>query len=144
MSENLTLDLTDQEIDDYLEVAYFAISKGTANVSERDKKKLRPLMRHYAKMKHPFTACVRDNRKRFGAHTEEYCAVLKDLIVGNTKWRGKGKKYTPKNLSESFPDLNLFLTDELGFENEVPEDFLEYLDQLTDEDVALITGGSIA
>jgi len=144
MAENITLDFTDEEIDGYLEVAYFAISKGTANVSEADKKKLRPLMRHYAKMKHPFTACVRDNRKRFGAHTEEYCAVLKDLIVGNTKWRGKGKKYTPKNLSESFPDLNIFLTDELEFENEVPEDFLEYLDQITEEDVALITGGSIA
>ena len=144
MSENIALDLTDQEIDDYLAVAYFAISKGTANVSPADKKKLRPLLRHYAKMKHPFTACVRDNRKRFGAHTEEYCAVLKDLIVGNTKWRGKGKKYTPKNLSESFKDFNVFLTDVLEFENEVPEDFLEYLDQITEEDVASITGSSIA
>ncbi len=144
MSDVKFINLTDQDIDDYLDVVYFAMSKGTANVSPSDKKKLRPLLRHYAKMKHPFTACVRDNRKRFGAHTEEYCAVLKDLIVGNTKWRGKGKKYTPKNLAESFPDLNIFLTDVLEFENEVPEDFLEYLDQLTDEDIASITGGSIA
>lgn len=134
-----TIELTEAEFDEYIDVAYFAISKGTANVSPADKKKLRPLMRHYAKMKHPFAACVRDNRKRFGTHTEEYCAVLKDLIVGSTKWRGKGKKYTPKNLSESFENLNDFLTDELEFENEVPEDFLEYLSQLTDEDVALMT-----
>jgi hypothetical protein len=143
MTDSTNLDLTDQEMDDYLDVVYFAISKGTANVSPSDKKKLRPLLRHYAKMKHPFTACVRDNRKRFGAHTEEYCAVLKDLIVGNTKWRGKGKKYTPKNLSESFTDFNVFLTDVLEFENEVPEDFLGYLDQLTDEDIESITGESI-
>lgn len=143
MTDSTSLDLTDQEMDDYLEVVYFAVSKGTANVSPADKKKLRPLMRHYAKMKHPFAACVRDNRKRFGTHTEEYCAVLKDLIVGNTKWRGKGKKYTPKNLAESFTDFNVFLTDILEFENEVPEDFLGYLNQLTDADIASITGENI-
>jgi len=140
---DMYLDLTDQEIDDYLEVAYFAISKGTANVSPADKKKLRPLLRHYAKMRHPFAACVRDNRKRFGAHTEEYCAVLKDLIVGNTKWRGKGKKYTPKKLAENSIDFNVFLTEELGFENEVPEDFLEYLDKITEKDVSAIVGYDI-
>lgn len=143
MTDSTKLDLTDQEIDDYLEVVYFAISKGTANVSPADKKKLRPLLRHYAKMKHPFTACVRDNRKRFGTHTEEYCAVLKDLITGTTKWRGKGKKYTPKKLEESFTDFNIFLTDVLEFENEAPEDFLEYLNQLTDEDITSITGEGI-
>jgi hypothetical protein len=142
MSDGTNLDLTDQEMDDYLEVVYFAISKGTANVSPADKKKLRPLLRHYAKMKHPFAACVRDNRKRFGAHTEEYCAVLKDLIVGNTKWRGKGKKYTPKKLAET-QEFNMFLTDVLEFENEVPEDFLEYLDQITEKDVEAITGMNI-
>ena len=140
MSDTIILDLSDQEIDDYLEVAYFAISKGTANVTAADKKKLRPLMRHYAKMKHPFTACVRDNRKRFGARTEEYCAVLKDLIVGNTKWRGKGKKFTPRNLSEDFHTPNDFLTS-IGFSDPegIPGDFLEYLNNLSDEEIELIT-----
>ena len=134
------INLTDENIDDYLEVAYFAISKGTANVTAADKKKLRPLMRHYAKMKHPFTACVRDNRKRFGARTEEYCAVLKDLIVGNTNWRGKGKKYTPKNLSEYFFSEEDFLTD-IGFEDPdtIPEDFLDFLNNISEEDIAAIT-----
>lgn len=137
---------TERDFDEYLEVVGFAVSggfsKGTANVSPRDVKKLKPLLRYYAKKAHPFTACVRDNRKRFGARTEEYCAVLKDLIVGNTKWRGKGKKYTPKNLSEENFDANEFLT-EIGIEK-IPEGFLEYLDQLTDEDIALMTNSIIS
>jgi hypothetical protein len=145
MSQVAELNLSDQNIDDYLEVAYFAISKGTANVTAADKKKLRPLMRHYAKMKHPFTACVRDNRKRFGSHTEEYCAVLKDLIVGNTKWRGKGKKFTPRNLSEDFFTPNDFLTD-IGFDDpeSIPEDFLDFLNNITEEQIEAITSQSIA
>ena len=142
VTDYTSLELTEQELDEYLDVIGFAISKGTANVSASDKKKLRGLLKHYAKKKHPFTACVRDNRKRFGAATEEYCAVLKDLIVGNTKWRGKGKKYTPKNLSEDSSKVNDFLT-EIGID-EIPEGFLEYLNQLTDEDIALMTDNSIA
>ena len=57
-------------------------------VTPGHKKTLSPLMRHYGKMAHPFTACVRDNRKRFGDRAERVCAVLKDLIRGTTKWRG--------------------------------------------------------
>lgn len=57
-------------------------------VTPGHKKTLSPLMRHYGKMAHPFTACVRDNRKRFGERAERVCAVLKDLIRGTTKWRG--------------------------------------------------------
>lgn len=54
--------------------------------------RLGPLMRHYATQSHPFTSCVRDNTKRFGKdRAERVCAVLKDLIVGNTRWRGGGK-----------------------------------------------------
>lgn len=67
-------------------------SRGTANVSPRDEKILSSLKRYYAKKAHPFTACVRDNRKRFGPRTEALCAVMKDLIRRTTKWRGKGKK----------------------------------------------------
>jgi hypothetical protein len=133
------IELTEEDLDEYLDTLFFAFSKGTANVSPADKKKLRPLLKHYAKMKHPFTACVRDNRKRFGALTEKYCAVLKDLIVGSTKWRGKGKKYTPKNLSEE--NFEEFL-DEI--EVKIPEGFGEYLSALTEEDIELMTQTSIA
>jgi hypothetical protein len=65
------------------------ISRGTANVSASDMKKLAPLLKHYRGKAHPFSTCVRDNRKRFGPLTEKYCAVLKDLIEGDTNWRGK-------------------------------------------------------
>jgi hypothetical protein len=51
--------------------------------------KLRGILRHYAKMPHPFRACVKDNMKRFGpGRTERVCATLKDIIRGTTKWRG--------------------------------------------------------
>ena len=51
--------------------------------------KLRYLLRYYAKKSHPFTACVNDNLKRFGpGKTQAYCATLKDIIRGTTKWRG--------------------------------------------------------
>lgn len=99
-----TVDL-DADIEEYLGIALYAqsggFSRGTANVSHHDVQKLKGLLKYYAKKPHPFAACVRDNRKRFGSQTEKYCAVLKDLIVGNTKWRGKGKKSAKgKNLSE--------------------------------------------
>lgn len=88
----------DEDFEQYLNIALAnGFSKGTANVSPADMKKLRPLLSYYRKKAHPFTACVRDNRKRFGPLTEKYCAVLKDLIEGNTHWRNQKKK---KNLSE--------------------------------------------
>src|SRR5580765_6986776 len=56
----------DEDLEAYLSVALAnGFSKGTANVSPRDYKKLLPLLKHYAKSPKPFTACVRDNRKRF-------------------------------------------------------------------------------
>jgi len=135
-SLDYSTEMTEQDFDDYLEMT-FAISggfsKGTANVSASDVKKLHPLLKHYAKMRHPFTACVRDNRKRFGPKTEAYCAVLKDLIVGSTNWRGKGKKYTPHNLSEEEIAM------EFGeFKIEFPEGFAYYLTELTEEDIQLM------
>ena len=67
---------------------------GTANVSPADRKKLSGLLKHYAKKAHPFGSCVRDQIKHglSKGHAERRCAVLKDLIRGTTKWRGKGKK----------------------------------------------------
>lgn len=67
------------------------------------RKRLSGLMKHYGKMAHPFTACVRDNTKRFGRdRAERVCAVLKDLIRGTTKWREGGKRSsTSLSMSES-------------------------------------------
>jgi hypothetical protein len=58
-------------------------------VSPEAKHRLRGILRHYAKEPHPFRACVRDNRKRFGPRTEAVCAVVKDIIRDRTDWRGK-------------------------------------------------------
>lgn len=74
------------------------------------KKKLSGLLKFYAKKAHPFTACVNDNRKRFGPRAEAVCAVLKDIIRGTTKWRGKNNprdKGTPgvRGLSEEAQDV---------------------------------------
>lgn len=119
MDKDLTTDF-DEDLDEYLGVALYAqsggFSKGTANVSSHDVDKLKGLLKFYAKKKHPFTACVRDNRKRFGANTEKYCAVLKDLIVGNTKWRNKKANLSEEELVEDFA-------------LDVPEDFLDYISE---------------
>lgn len=61
-------------------------------VTPQNREKMKGLLAHYAKKPHPFAACVRDNRKRFGPRTEAVCAVVKDLIRGTTHWRGKGNK----------------------------------------------------
>lgn len=52
--------------------------------------KLKGILQHYGKSAHPFTDCVRDNEKRFGARADNICAVVKDIIFNSTKWRGKG------------------------------------------------------
>lgn len=108
----------EEDFDQYLNIALSnGFSKGTANVSPADMKKLRGLLSHYRKKAHPFTACVRDNRKRFGPLTEKYCAVLKDLIEGNTHWRNQKKK----NLSEDTL-MNLYALD-------LPDGFLHALSE---------------
>jgi phage I-like protein len=122
-------EMSDSEIDEYLLVAFAmgnttGFSKGTADVSPADLKKLRPLVRFYAKKAKPFTACVNDNRKRFGPLTNKYCAIIKDLIVGNTKWRNQGGK---KNLSEdTLKEL---------FALNVPDHFFMFLSELEEEDI---------
>lgn len=81
------------------EEAHFAAGMGSSaatggtvkqyqTVSPQAKEKLKGILKHYAKDPHPFTACVRDNRKRFGDRAENVCAVLKDIIRDTTKWRG--------------------------------------------------------
>jgi predicted RNA-binding Zn-ribbon protein involved in translation (DUF1610 family) len=70
-------------------------SDGVTNwkaVSPESRKKIGPIVKHYMKDPHPFTACVRDNRKRFGDRAEQVCAVVKDMGMRTTKWRKGGKK----------------------------------------------------
>ena len=54
-------------------------------VTPGNRAKINPIVRHYMKMPHPFTACVRDNRKRFGDRAEAICAVVKDMGMGTTQ-----------------------------------------------------------
>jgi len=62
-------------------------------VTPAERARLQGLINHYRGKPHPFTACVRDNTKRFGPdRAKRICAVLKDLIEGGTGWRGKDRK----------------------------------------------------
>ena len=78
-------------LDDHIE-RQLDLLLSAKDVGPEARRKLRPLLKHYAKKAHPFRACVRDNRKRFGPRAEAICATLKDIIRGTTKWRGKGNK----------------------------------------------------
>lgn len=91
---------------EYADVVYAAVPNFQA-VGPRAKGKLAPLMAHYGKMAHPFTACVADNTKRFGPErAKRVCAVLKDLIRGTTKWRSteRSKAYTEFQAVVAFSD----------------------------------------
>lgn len=101
-------------IDDQLDVLLAA-----RNVGPAARSRLRNLIAYYAKKKHPFRACVRDNMKRFGpGRTERVCATLKDIMVGNTRWRGKKGVAGSDNYSDNYvindevADLLLSISDE--------------------------------
>lgn len=84
-----------------------------ARVNPEAKNKLKGILKHYAKMKHPFTACVRDNTQRFGPErAKKVCAVVKDIIWGTTKWRGKGNKSGVGPHSVSASEMTLEIDDE--------------------------------
>ena len=122
------LDLDDEQIDEYLELTLSnGFSKGTANVDPHDMKKLRPLLKYYRKKPHPFRACVRDNKKRFGPATNAMCAVVKDLIFHSTKWRNK----SGKKLHAAMANDDEFL----AFASTVPDEFYTWLEEVTDEEV---------
>ena len=69
---------------------------GTADVTPDDLRRLRPLLEHYRKKPHPFAACKRDQMKHglSEGHANRRCAVIKDLIEGHTRWRGKSRDVT--------------------------------------------------
>lgn len=121
------LALTDEQCDEYLEICLSnGFSKGTANVSPRDMAKLRPLLKHYAKKAHPFRACVRDNKKRFGPRTNAICAVVKDLIYHSTKWRGN-----EKGMKKHFEQDDDFV----AFASNIPDEFYVWLEEATADDI---------
>lgn len=97
--------------------------------------KLRYLLRYYAKQSHPFRACVKDNMKRFGpGKTEAYCATLKDIIRGTTKWRGKNnpQDHGSPGVAPAFvkaSEGDFFIDDELAL----------ILSEITDEQIEQAT-----
>lgn len=76
------------------EAVHLAGSSAVKNyqlVGADKRKKLKGLLDHYRKDPHPFTACVTDNTKRFGAAgAKKVCAVLTDIEKNTTKWRNGG------------------------------------------------------
>lgn len=87
-----------------LEKAEEFTKPGTANVSPEDRKKLRGLIDHYRGMAHPFTACVRDQKKHGIAddHAKARCAVLMDLGAKPPGWRSmhKAEDSVPPEIDE--------------------------------------------
>lgn len=71
-------------------------------------KKLSGIISHYAKMAHPFSACVRDQIKHglSDDHAKRRCAVVTDLGKGTTKWRNGGGK---KKVAEAELEIQLAL-----------------------------------
>lgn len=126
----------EEDIELYLNIALAnGFSKGTANVSPGDMKKLKGLLAHYAKKAHPFTACVRDQKKHglSDDHAKKRCAVLKDLIKGTTKWRSTERK---KNLSEA--EKAEFILDDYPEDDHYIEEFVDWALNLDDETVNMI------
>jgi hypothetical protein len=90
--------LMNDYIDEQLDVLFAA-----RDVGPQARYRLRNLLKYYAKKPKPFTACVRDNMKRFGpGRTEAICATLKDMIMGTTKWRNKRGVAGSDNYSDNY------------------------------------------
>lgn len=90
--------LLDVRIDEQVGLLFSA-----ADVGPEQRHQLRGLLKHYAKQDRPFSACTRDNMKRFGpGRTEKVCATVKDIIRGSTKWRGHGESTRDFAFSDPF------------------------------------------
>jgi hypothetical protein len=116
------------KLTDYLSVAL----SNADRVGPKARHELHGLLKYYAKKPHPFTACVHDNRKRFGPRAEAVCAVLKDIIRGTTKWRGHNNPrdhgVSAAAMSEEHQNLVL----------DIPEDVQDFLDELDSEYVGAL------
>lgn len=119
--------------DDRIELAIDALllgvgGGGASTVGPHARKKLKGLLEYYAKKPHPFRACVRDNRKRFGPQTEAYCATLKDIIRGTTKWRGKDNK-------KDKGTKGLKAVEKLSEDYTIDDELAVLLEQITEESI---------
>lgn len=62
-------------------------------VTPENRAKVDPLVRHWMKEAHPFTACVAHLTPKKGAEAaKKICAVVKDMGERSTSWRAGGKK----------------------------------------------------
>lgn len=85
-SEKRKEELFLEDIDNQLNLLLANYERVTSN--PRSMGYLRFLLRHYAKMAHPWRKCYADNLKRFGPEkTKGLCGVLKDTIRQTTYWR---------------------------------------------------------
>lgn len=126
--------MLDQLIDERLQGVIADATRTMANPHAM--KKLAPLIKFYAKKAHPFTACVRDNRKRFGPLTEKYCAVIVDIIHGgDTHWRNGGSKTNRTSMHGiTASDDAPFITDEMvGLLEALPAPTKERLNEIYKE-----------
>lgn len=122
MSAHLNLSEAQREREARADVALDAALEGVFDaldekLSEADKvgpharQKLKPILRKYAKSPTPFRTCVRDQLKNGLPRdmANRRCAVLKDIIEGTTKWRGRKTPMKPKAeylLSDECPLIN--------------------------------------
>ena len=119
--------LLDELLDRELPLLFAATAAKDPAATAKALGPLKNLLKYYAKFAHPFTKCVRDNRKRFPApgQVERICARLVDILKGTTKWRHGGGKKT--NLSD---DLRSVYFDD----SEAPvitDDVVALLDSMT-------------
>lgn len=135
--------MLDQLIDARLEG--LMLNAKTTMANPKAMKRLAPLIKFYAKKPHPFTACVKDNRKRFGPLTEKYCAVIVDIIHGgDTHWRNGGSK-TGRTVSTGIhasDEIPPFITDEMvSLLEELPAPTKERLNQIYKEAREVVANG---
>lgn len=127
----------DLRLDELLEVEMHFRDVGKASggavkeyqtVSPQAKHKLKGILQHYAKEPHPFQACVDDNTKRFGLNgAQRVCAVLKDIIRGTTKWRGKNN---PRDAGVSPAVAGLAEPHPGGFDDPEVVELIDRLDEM--------------
>jgi hypothetical protein len=112
--------------------ARLAVLFAAKTVGPHAREQLRSLLAYYAKKPHPFTSCVRDNRKRFGPRTEAVCATLKDILMGTTRWR-----HGSKGLSEEGAYVEVTDPDA----PEISDEVLDLLGHLSEEEVDALFEG---
>jgi hypothetical protein len=80
---------------------------GTADVTPSDAAKIAPLARHYLAKPHPFTSCVRDQKKHglSDDHAKRRCAVLLDKFDPGRKRHSVQKGADPAEVQQELAAL---------------------------------------